>query len=327
MKVIYRRLPSKKIRCAATIGVFDGIHLGHQFILKKVIKEARKQNFSSLIITFDILPQQFLLKKQLFSIHELKKIPCGYIADFDQKTALVKSLSLDYCWFLKTSQFLLKLSPKDFIKYVCRAFAIKKLIVGQDFRFGYRAKGEVNLLKKLQGEFGFDLSVVQKKTKQKRPISSSYIRELIQRSEFKMVKKFLGRNFSINGRVEKGRGIGSKLGFPTANISLSGYVIPSPGVYVGYVVIKRKVYLAAVNIGLRLTASKDVEEKLIEAHIINFNKNVLGQKIKLVFLEKIRDEQKFSSYDKLSLAIAKDVRLITSKYSTRLPKYPQPIVL
>lgn len=327
MKVIYRRLPSKRIRCAATIGVFDGIHLGHQFILKKVIKEAGKQNFSSLIITFDILPQQFLLKKQLFSVHKLKKIPCGYIADFEQKTTLIKSLSLDYCWFLKTSRFLLELSPKDFVKYVCRAFVIKKLIVGQDFRFGYRARGDVNLLKKLQGEFGFDLSVVQKKTKQKRPISSSYIRGLIQRSEFKMVKKFLGRNFSINGHVKKGRGIGSKLGFPTANISRADYVIPPQGVYVGYVIIKRKVYLSAVNIGLRLPTSKDAEEKLIEAHIINFNKNILGQKIKLVFLEKIRDEQKFSSCDKLRLAIAKDVRLVTSKYSTRLPKYPQPVVL
>lgn len=317
MRVIFNRLPFKRVRCIATVGVFDGIHLGHQFILKKVKETARKKGIDSLLITFDIPPQQFLSKKNLLHHRRPEKAFAGSLTARDEKTALISSLGIDYLWFLKTKKSLLNLSARGFINYIQRYFKIEKLIVGEDFRFGHRGRGDLRILKLLANKHRFELSVIKKKSKNKKVISSSLIRQLIQKGKLSQAKQLLGRCFSLNGKVVKGRGIGSKLGFPTANISVSDYVTPAYGVYAAYVILGKKTYLSAINIGMLPTFGK-VKDLVMEAHILNFKKNILGKPIKIVFLERLREEKKFSSSKALASAISKDIKQVTAKYSAFL---------
>ena len=317
MKVIFKRLPFKRVKCVATVGVFDGIHLGHQFILEKVREIARKKGLSSLLITFDIPPQQFLNKENLLHHRRPEKAFIGSLTGRDEKIDLVRSLGVDYLWFLRTKRSLLKLSAQSFINYIQKYFDIDKLIVGQDFRFGHKGTGDLSDLKKLASEHRFGLSIIRRRAKNNKIISSSLIRQLIQKGKLSQTKQLLGRCFSLNGRVVKGRGIGSKLGFPTANISASDYVIPACGVYAAYVILDKKTYLSAINIGMLPTFGR-VKSPVVEAHILNFKKNILGRMIKIVFLERLREEKKFPSSKALASAISKDIKRITSKYSAFL---------
>ena len=336
MKVIFNRLPFKRVKCVATVGVFDGIHLGHQFILRKVREAAREKGLSSLLITFDISPQQFLNKKKLLhhrrpekaftplemshSEEERARFLTGFIGsltDRDDKIDLVSSLGIDYLWFLKTKRSFLGLSAKSFINYIQKCFNIEKLIVGEDFRFGHKGTGDLSDLRKLAGEHKFNLSIIRKKTKNNKVISSSLIRQLIQKGKLSQAKQLLGRCFSLKGRVVKGRGIGSKLGFPTANISASDYLIPACGVYAAYVVLGKKTYLSAINIGILPKFGK-VKGLVVEAHVLNFKKNILGEPIKIVFLERLREEKNFPSSKDLVSAISKDIKHLTSKYGAFL---------
>jgi len=312
MKVIYKKLPSKRKSCIASVGVFDGVHLGHQFILKKVISEAKRQNIPSLVITFDVPPKKFLNNKSAAS-GKSKDIFKGYITDFKQKADILRFMGFDYVWFLKTGKTLLNLSAENFIAYVLRYFDLKKLIVGEDFRFGYQRRADLETLRSLCAKYGFKLSVLKKIKKNTQVISSSRVRELIQSGKLEEAAKFLGRYFSLEGRVIKGKGIGTKLGFPTANLFVCDHIIPSDGVYSAYVMIGRRIYLGAVNIGARPTLS-DTKKSLIEVHVINFKENILGKKIEIIFLDTIRKERKFSSLTELEAAIKKDIDFITSKY-------------
>ena len=317
MKVIYNRLPCKKVRCVATVGVFDGIQLGHQFILKKVKDTAWRKKLVSLLITFDIPPQQFLDKNKLLHHRRPEKAFIGPIISRDEKIDLVGSLGVDYLWFLRTKRSLLELSARSFISYIQKYFNLDELIVGEDFRFGHKGAGGLNDLNKLASEHGFNLSIIRKKAKNNNIISSSLIRQFIQKGKLNQAKQLLGRYFSLKGRVVKGRGVGSKLGFSTANISTSDYVIPACGVYAAYVILSKKKYLSAINIGI-LPTFGEFKKPVVEAHILNFNKDILGETIKIVFLERLRKEKKFSSSKALASAISKDVKHLTSKYSAFL---------
>lgn len=302
MKVVYKNLPSKRKECVAAIGVFDGIHRGHQFILKKLKADSLRLSLPALLITFDILPQLVLNKR--FG---------GCLMDLDDKKAVLRSLNLDYLWFLPTRTSLLRLSGEEFIKFILNHFCIRKIIVGEDFRFGYRRGRDIKCLRKFARQHCFEVAVLKKKVIAGRIISSSLIRELIQKGDFKTVKKFLGRNYSLKGEVRRGRRFGRKLGFPTANIYTTDYVIPAPGVYAAQGYIGKRSYPAAVNIGANPTVSRR-GQKTMEAHIINFRGCLLGKIIKVTFLEKIRDEEKFPSVALLAAAIAQDIRYVKAQY-------------
>lgn len=334
MKVILDRLPFKKVKCIATVGVFDGIHLGHRFILSKVKEAAKRKGLASLVITFNISPQQFLAKKKLISHCRPKKLFIGALTDIDDKTTLISKLGIDYLWFLKTKESLLLLSAQDFISYIQKYFRIEELIVGRDFRFGHRGGGDLKDLKKLGSKYKFKLSIIGKKVKNKKIVSSSLIRQLVRKGQLKEVGQLLDRNFSLKGKVVKGKGLGAELGFPTANIKIDNYVIPGRGVYSAYVSLGKKIYLAAVNVGLRPTCNRIYEDAclntadlIIEAHILNFKKNILGKTIKIFFLGKIRKEKKFSSLKTLKGAIAKDIFCVFSKYSAFHSSHPQSLVV
>jgi riboflavin kinase/FMN adenylyltransferase len=167
--------------------------------------------------------------------------------------------------------------------------------------------------------------VLGKVSKNKTVISSSLIRKCISKGELKEASRLLGRNFSLSGKIVKGRGQGIKLGFPTANVRIFNHVMPPGGVYSGYAIIGKKRYLSAINIGRNPTLTS-AKKTTFEVHIINFKKNILDKEIEVVFLDKVRREKRFSSITKLKSAIQKDINLITAKYSVPAPNSLQPLV-
>ncbi|UCD15395.1 MAG: bifunctional riboflavin kinase/FAD synthetase [Candidatus Omnitrophota bacterium] len=303
MKVVYKKLPSNRKKCVATIGVFDGIHLGHQFILRKLKQEAKKHKVNSLLITFDIPPKMILNKN--FT---------GCIMSLPEKKEHIKALKIDYLWLLRTHSSFLKLSGEEFIAYLIKYFKIKKFIVGEDFRFGYRGETDIRHLKKFGQKYDFKVTVLKKKCKDNKIVSSSLIRKFIKIGDFNEANRLLGYNYFLKGRVYRGLGYGRRLGFPTANIDRDGYIIPRLGVYAGLVKVDKKSYLAAVNVGTRPTVTRS-SRCVLEVYIIGFNANILGKTITVSFLEKIRNEKKFASLQELKEAISNDVRYIRKNSS------------
>lgn len=309
MKVLYddftKKIKIKPKPSVITVGVFDGIHLGHIKILKKLEFYSRKENLNSVVFTFDIPPKLFL-----------KKIS-GYITDTDDKIELLKNFKIDYLWFFKTSTSFLNRSKEDFIFYIMKNFIIKIFIVGEDFKFAKDGTGNIDYLKKISKENNFKLVIVKKKRINNKIISSSLIRDFILNGNLSMIKKFLGRNYSIKGFIYKDRGLGRKIGFPTANINTYNYLLPKKGVYAGIVEIYKRRFLSAINIGHRPTVnfSKNI---IFEAHIIDFKKNIVGKNIKIYFLERLRDEKKFKNVDELKNTIKKDIDYIIKKYTYKI---------
>ncbi|UCG34835.1 MAG: bifunctional riboflavin kinase/FAD synthetase [Candidatus Omnitrophota bacterium] len=302
MKVIYETLPSRRIECIATVGVFDGIHLGHRFIISKIKKECQHKKLASLVITFDHPPELFL--KKPFS---------GYITNLKEKERLMSNSGIDYLWVLKTGPSVLKLTGEEFIAHILKYFKVTKFIVGEDFRFGYRGRHDIYYLEHLAQKYEFDLSVVKKRKKSGFVMSSSIIRHLIQKGDFKEAERLLGRKYIVHGNVIKGIGIGKKIGFPTINFSPAKHVLPAPGVYAGYVRVAKKSYCAAINIGIRPTVSKS-KRVVAEAHIINLKKKLATKTITVGFLGKVRKEKKFSSLKGLQRAIKNDIKTIRKRY-------------
>ncbi|MBN3039988.1 MAG: bifunctional riboflavin kinase/FAD synthetase [Candidatus Omnitrophica bacterium] len=313
MRVFYKNLPKKRIECIAAIGVFDGIHLGHSYILNRVRILSKKHGFDSLIITFDVMPQHFLNLAHIDNKWLSRKTFSGYITDREQKIELIKAKGIKKLWFLRTNKKLLELSGRDFIRYICSYFDIKSLVVGDDFRFGYAGSCGIKELKKLSSVFDFKVFVAKKKRQKNEVISSTSIRKLIQLGRLDEVSHYLGRDFSVRGKVCKGKKFGRKIGFPTANFYIHDFVSPPPGVYAARALIAKKLYLAAVFIGHKHSSFES--RNLIEAHILGFKKNILGKSIKIFFISKLRNKRKFSSLRKLRSAIEKDIQSLTSKYS------------
>ncbi|MDD5583531.1 MAG: bifunctional riboflavin kinase/FAD synthetase [Candidatus Omnitrophica bacterium] len=299
----------RKIPCLATIGVFDGIHTGHQRILREVTKESRRQGVASLVITFDI-PPQVILKKHFD----------GCISTLKEKERLLKAQGIEYVWFLTTTSHLLKLSADEFLRHIFKYFTITTLFVGEGFAFGYKAKTGIESLMRLSKKYHFDLVVVRKHRLMGKIVSSSLIRECIGQGKFTRVKKFLGRDYTLEGNVVRGRGIGVQLKFPTANIETGSQVIPKKGVYAGIACVGTRTKLAAINIGTNPTVG-ELPEIVVEAHLIGFNKNIFGRNIKIFFLQRLRKEKKFSSQRALRDAIAHDIKTIIKKYPLLYKKY------
>jgi len=301
-------------RFVATIGVFDGLHIGHRFILNELIKKANKLKAHSLVITFWPHPQEIISGRFV-----------GHIMNIFYKRKALYSLGISSIWCFRSTPELLRMDGFSFVQKITRRFPLKGLVVGEDFKFGYKGRYRVDKLKEISQRLGIHLSVVKKVKYKGIVVSSSYIRELIYTGNFKKAQMLLGRAYFMEGKVVRGNGIGRKLGYPTANIfNYEKFIVPERGVYTAYIVVGRKVYLGAVNIGFKPTLKR--KEYSLETHIINFNKNILNKKIRIVFLEKLREEKKFPSLNSLRRAIQKDIALITSKYSIPQGYLTQPFV-
>jgi len=294
---LIRDVPSLKIKpCVATIGNFDGLHCGHQAILSKVTQIANALNLSPTVITFEPSPRIFFNQSE----------PFFRLTTLKEKLKLLKKCGISQVICLRFNAALAKVSPEQFIaKYLVHYLQVRHLIVGEDFRFGFKQAGDVTMLENATKQFPFTVEPMVLKEKDAQKVSSTAIRQLLQQGECIKAKVLLGHYYALEGVVIKGRQQGRKLGFATANMRFPKNKVPLKGVFVTQVEVEGKQYAAVSNVGTRPTV--DGKTFLIESHLFNFTGNLYDKVLKVFFLQKIRDEMRFDSLEALRQQIENDV--------------------
>ena len=280
------------------IGNFDGLHLGHQKLFRAARKIKKKYKTKIGVFTFYPMPKMFFNKK----IKNYK------ISNFEQKLNYFKKFGVDFIINKKFNKKFSKISCHDFIiKILSKELNIKYIFVSNNFRFGHNRKGNIKLLKYYQKIYNYKLITPKPFKKEKKIISSTYIRKLLERGYLNKANKLLNRNWSVEGKVEKGRKIGRKVGFPTCNIDIGNYVISKPGVYAVNVKIPKikKKYKGIANLGYRPTFKQ--KKILLEVNLFNFSGNLYNKKLSVEFLKFIRGEKKFKGIDELRSQIKIDL--------------------
>jgi len=277
----------------ASIGGFDGIHLGHQKIINNIVGESLKKNTKSALITFNPLPKIFFAKKNFEILSIYKKID------------ILKKSNLDYLIILRFNKKLMSMTSKNFIeKIIIEKLNVKSLTVGDDFKFGHNQTGNINNLIEYSKKGFFSIKIEKKHNFDNIRISSSVIRDAIVQNDFVKASKMLGRPYSVSGKIIHGDKKGSEIGFPTANIKLEANILLN-GVYAVSTYINNKKYNAVANIGYKPTFSG--KKYLFEAHIFNFSSDLYGERLEFNIISKIRDTKKFSNVEELKNYIRKDI--------------------
>ena len=286
------------------IGNFDGVHLGHQKIIKQLISESHIENKPAAILSFEPHPRQY------FS-HDLDRYQ---IIGEEKKNKILASLGIDDLFYLKFDISIAELSAADFIKkIILQKLQVRKLFVGYDFKFGKKREGDTLLLKDYASIHGFDLSVIDpiKDSFNSEAYSSSSIREAIKNGNIEKANRLLGHQWSMDGEVVHGDKKARQMNFPTANLLPHAQIYPLKGVYVINAVINKSKYKGIANFGERPTVSG--KKLLLEVHLFNFNKDIYGNHLTVQFLTFIRGEKKFDSFALLANQIKKDI-LIAKDY-------------
>lgn len=284
---------------AITIGSFDGVHIGHQEILKKCKDIAKSYNLRSTVITFEPHPRLVLSKDA-----ELK-----LLTSFEEKKSYFENLGIDELIVINFTLEFAKLNAEEFIKdLVHNKIGFNWLIIGYDHRFGKERSGDESLLRELGLKYGFHIEKVGPSTVGEDIVSSTKIRKLLLKGDVVRANKMLGRYYSIESSVVRGAGRGKILGFPTANLEPINELklIPAKGVYAIEAKLNETVFQGVLNIGERPTFG-DALEPLLEAHIFDFNENIYGKNVSIYFVERLRDEKKFGDVEELRNQIREDI--------------------
>ena len=284
--------------CVATIGSFDGVHLGHQAILRQLIQVAREQNLPAVVIVFEPQPHEFFAGD---------KAPARLMR-MREKLEALWAAGVDKVLCLHFNQELRSLSAEQFIdRVLVQGLAIKHLVVGDDFRFGCDRKGDFALLQIKGAELGFEVTDTHTLEIDGKRVSSTRIRHLLEAGDFAEAEKLLGKPYGIYGRVVYGKQLGRQLGVPTANVDLRRYRSPLHGVFAVTAIFKDGTQVQGVaNIGVRPTVN-GLKKPLLEVHLFNFSRDIYGVVIDVVFRHKLRDEQKFASLDELKAQLQTDI--------------------
>ena len=290
------------------IGNFDGVHIGHQKLIKKLVSKCKKEKTKSAILSFSPHPRQYFTKnyKDFNIIDEIEKIK------------IIKELGIDFYISFLFDYNLASLSAEKFIKDILfKKLKIKNITVGYDFKFGKDRKGNIDLLNKFKTKYGFNVSVIKPVINKKNSLtySSSIIRKNIREGNFESVSLMLGRNWSINGKVIAGNKRAGKINFPTANISPPNLIHPKRGVYAIKAKYEGIFYNGIANFGIRPTI--DGEKLLLEAHLFKFNQDIYGKDLTVEFIAFIRDEKKFNDFKSLTKQIQKDIQLVKQYHSKK----------
>jgi len=280
-----------------TLGVFDGLHLGHQLIMKTVVERARVVGAVPTVITFDPHPRAVL--------HPESAPPL--LQTFDQKIEAFGVLGIEQTIVVRFTRQFASISAEDFLRdLVMDRLHAREVYLGKGFAFGHNREGNIELLRRLGGELGFVAGEVPEVKLRGGRVSSSRIRELLARGQVNLARRMLGRPYGVEGRVERGSERGHKLGFPTANLRPHNRVIPRNSVYVTGTLIEGQWRRSVTNIGLRPTFG-DAVEPSVETFVLNWDGDLYGDVIRVRFLYRLRDERKFGSVEELKRQIARDV--------------------
>tara|TARA_B100000965_G_scaffold390136_1_gene396634 strand:- start:309 stop:1193 length:885 start_codon:yes stop_codon:yes gene_type:complete len=277
---------------AATIGNFDGVHLGHQELIDKIKQAAKKNNLKTKVITFNPYPFEFFQWKK-------KRI----LSEFD-KNDLLKKLGIDEIKSIKFDEEFRNQTAEEFFINTLVKENIKFLSVGKDFKFGKDRAGDIELLNELCISNNVELHVLDDFKANTVKVSSTLVRELLAKNDFIEASKLLGRPYAISGNVIKGKSLGKRLSTPTANIDIDNVEFCFNGVFLGRITIENKSFFCIVNFGPKPTF--DDYRQSLEAHILDFDENIYDHALSIEFLCKIRDQVKFNSVEELKIQINDD---------------------
>lgn len=281
-----------------TIGTFDGVHSGHSVILKQVCEHAASVGGESILITFEPHPRKLIFPDQEIQI----------ITPLDKKLELIAAAGINHVVVVPFTKEFAELSAREYVSgFLVGQFKPSAIVIGYDHHFGNDRKGDINLLRELKDDYGFEVVEIPEQHIQNAAVSSTKVRNAIAAGEVVEAAQMLGRNYTLSGKVTKGAQLGRTIGYPTANIvpNHTEQIIPANGVYAVRVKYGSEIYKAMLNIGYRPTVSS--EQKLhVEAHIFDFSGDIYNEQLELEFIERLRDEQKFSSVDMLKAQLDKD---------------------
>jgi riboflavin kinase/FMN adenylyltransferase len=280
-----------------TIGVFDGVHLGHKHLISRLREEAVRQKMLSGVVTFRHDPEKLL------SHHN--KLP--FLTEIEERVGLLKNEGVDYVVPLSFTPELAQLSAGHFIELLQKHLRMRGLVIGPDFALGKDREGNIDYLGKLGRERNFTVTVVPPLMVNGKTVSSTSIRKAIAEGDMNKYTELTGRPFSLHGKVVTGAGRGESLGFPTANLDVSSrHAVPQDGVYASMTHINGNVYQSLTNIGSNPTFGKN--ERTIESYLLNYSGDLYGRDISIDFIAKLRDEKKFGKAEDLKKQVAEDIR-------------------
>lgn len=287
-----------------TLGVFDGLHLGHQLIMHTVVERAKAISAVPTVITFDPHPRAVL--------HPESAPPL--LQTFDQKIEALGVLGIEQTIVVRFTHEFAAIRAGEFLSdVVTDRLHAREVYLGKGFAFGHDREGNIELLRRLGGELGFVAGEVPEVKLRGCRVSSSKIRELLSRGQVNLARRMLGRPYGVEGRVERGAERGHQLGFPTANLHPNNRVIPRNGVYVTGTLIDGQWRRSVTNVGLRPTF-EDATEPSVETYVMNWEGDLYGDVVRVRFLYRLRDERKFSSIEQLKSQITRDVARANSYF-------------
>lgn len=287
-----------------TLGVFDGLHIGHQLIMRTVVERARAIGAVPTVITFDPHPRAVL--------HPESAPPL--LQTFDQKIEGFGVLGIEQTIVVRFTKEFSEIAAEDFLRdVVMDRLHAREVYLGKGFAFGHNREGNIELLKRLGNELGFVAGEVPEVNLRGGRVSSSKIRALLSHGKVNLARRMLGRPYGVEGRVEHGAERGHQLGFPTANLHPQNRVIPKNGVYVTGTLIDGQWRKSVTNIGVRPTFGAESEPS-VETFVMNWEGDLYGDVVRVRFLHRLRDEQKFGSLDELTRQIRRDVGRATNYF-------------
>ena len=294
------RAKHSEVSTVATIGNFDGLHLGHQQILKAMQKEADSDGLWKLIIFTEPHAQEFFTEAAGLDASKPPRI-----FPWQEKVRKMKELGVELAFFLKFNNQLRSMTPMNFLDKVLLRLNIKKLIIGDDFKFGADREGDFNLLKQWGTENSIEVSNTETFKIEGERVSSTRIRKALTNGQFELASKLLGRPFTYSGKVVYGQQLGAQLGIPTANLWLPKNKLPISGVYIVKVNLDNKELNGIANMGIRPTVGGELP--VLEIHLLDFSLSIYGKTLTVEFLKKVRDEKKFENINALKEQIFKDI--------------------
>ena len=286
-----------------TVGIFDGVHLGHQYIIEKLIAAARERDGESVVVTLWPHPREVLN-------HSTNGV--RLITTLREKEKILSQFAIDHMVILAFTREFSQQSYCDFVSGILvEKLSINHLIMGFNHRFGKNREGNIENIRKCASQYNFTVDHLEPFIDGGRHISSSVIRQVLSEGDIKQANKYLGYPFMLSGKVSGGSKVGRSIGFPTANIIPDDprKLIPGVGVYAVEVIINDQVHKGMLNIGTRPTVNTNPDKTTIEVHIIDFDGDIYGQNIGLRFINRIRDEMKFGSVEELRLQLIKDKKI------------------
>lgn len=286
------------------LGNFDGVHTGHQKLIKQAIKMAKEKNIKASILIF-----RENTEKTINGENSNKKL----LTSNPYKYEILQSLGIDLIYEIEFDEAFMKLDPLVFLNdFLYKNLKVMGIVVGYDYRFGYKAKGDLESLKSFAHEKNISLDIIEAYKKNGKIVSSTLIRSLVENGSVEEAGDLLGRPFAIIGKVSHGKNLGKKMGFPTANIiPKKQYILPKYGVYDTDVIIDNKRYKAATSVGNNPTFKN--EGVKIEANILDFNQDIYGKVIRVDFIKRLRDMLIFDNVEELFEQIKKDVDIIRNR--------------